>query len=63
MPTHGKKYEAAVALVDADNMYKPNEAIDLLKKTAYVKLRLHHRAAHEAGYRPAARRPAGKSNS
>lgn len=36
MPTHGKKYEAAVALVDADNMYKPTEAIDLLKKTAYV---------------------------
>ena len=36
MPTHGKKYEAAVALIDADNMYKPNEAIDLLKKTSYV---------------------------
>jgi large subunit ribosomal protein L1 len=36
MPTHGKKYEAAVALVDADNMYKPTEAIDLLKKTSYV---------------------------
>ena len=36
MPTHGKKYEAAAALVDADEMYKPAEAIDLLKKTAYV---------------------------
>ena len=36
MPKHGKKYEAAVALVDADNMYKPDEAVDLLKKTAYV---------------------------
>ncbi len=37
MPKHGKNYRAAVALVDADQVYKPTEAVDLLKKTAYVK--------------------------
>ena len=36
MPKHGKKYNAAAAQVDADQMYKPAEAVDLLKKTAYV---------------------------
>jgi large subunit ribosomal protein L1 len=37
MPKHGKNYRAAVAQVDADQVYKPTEAVDLLKKTAYVK--------------------------
>src|SRR5438552_9440631 len=37
MPKHGKKYLAAVAQVDADRGYKPQEAVDLLKKTSYVK--------------------------
>ncbi|MEO8288539.1 MAG: 50S ribosomal protein L1 [Chloroflexota bacterium] len=37
MPKHGKNYRAAVALVDADTLYKPTDAVDLLKKTAYVK--------------------------
>ena len=36
MPKHGKKYNAAVALVDRDSTYKPEEAVDLLKKTSYV---------------------------
>src|SRR4051794_14955423 len=36
MPKHGKKYNAAVALMNADQMYKPTEAVDLLKKTSYV---------------------------
>ncbi len=36
MPKHGKKYNAAVALVDDDSNYRPNEAVDLLKKTSYV---------------------------
>jgi len=37
MPKHGKNYRAAVAQIDADQTYKPTEAVDLLKKTAYVK--------------------------
>ena len=36
MPKHGKKYNAAVAQINADQMYKPTEAVDLLKKTSYV---------------------------
>jgi len=36
MPKHGKKYRAAVGLVDADQTYPPTEAVDLLKKTNYV---------------------------
>jgi len=37
MPKHGKQYRAAVAQVEEDKLYEPNEAIDLLKKTSYVK--------------------------
>jgi large subunit ribosomal protein L1 len=36
MPQHGKKYQAAVALLDPDTQYRPEEAVDLLKKTNYV---------------------------
>jgi large subunit ribosomal protein L1 len=36
MPKHGKKYLAAVALIDQDSQYKPTEAVDLLKKTNFV---------------------------
>ncbi|HET9493516.1 MAG TPA: 50S ribosomal protein L1 [Chloroflexia bacterium] len=36
MPKHGKKYLAAVALIDPDTQYKPTEAVDLLKKTNFV---------------------------
>ena len=36
MPKHGKKYLAAVALLDQDSQYKPTEAVDLLKKTNFV---------------------------
>ncbi len=36
MPQHGKKYRAAVALLDPDTQYRPEEAVDLLKKTNYV---------------------------
>jgi large subunit ribosomal protein L1 len=36
MPKHGKKYLAALAQVDQDKLYQPKEAVDLVKKTAYV---------------------------
>lgn len=36
MPKHGKKYNAAVALIDRDTQYDPNQAVDLLKKTNFV---------------------------
>ena len=36
MPKHGKKYEAAAALVDAEKMYEPKEAVELVKKTSFV---------------------------
>jgi large subunit ribosomal protein L1 len=36
MPKHGKKYLAAVAQVEADKMYAPEEAVTLLKNTSYV---------------------------
>ncbi|MBI2832476.1 MAG: 50S ribosomal protein L1 [Chloroflexi bacterium] len=35
--THGKKYEAAVKLLDSTKGYEPKEAIQLLKKAAYAK--------------------------
>jgi large subunit ribosomal protein L1 len=34
---HGKKYREAAKLVEPDKLYKLDEAIDLLKKTNYVK--------------------------
>jgi len=37
MPKHGKKYEAAAALVEDDKMYRPQEAVELVKKTSFVK--------------------------
>lgn len=37
MPKHGKQYVAAAAQVDEDTMYPPKDAVDLLKKTSYVK--------------------------
>jgi large subunit ribosomal protein L1 len=36
MPKHGKKYLAAAKQVDADKLYLPEEAIDLLKQVAYA---------------------------
>ncbi|MEO5952918.1 MAG: 50S ribosomal protein L1 [Chloroflexia bacterium] len=36
MPKHGKKYNAAVALLDAETTYNPDTAVDLLKKTSFV---------------------------
>jgi large subunit ribosomal protein L1 len=36
MPKHGKKYLAALAQVEEDKLYRPEEAVELLKKTAYV---------------------------
>ena len=35
MPKHGKKYREAVAQVDTSRLYRPQEAIDLLKKISY----------------------------
>ncbi|HEU0028144.1 MAG TPA: 50S ribosomal protein L1 [Ktedonobacterales bacterium] len=36
MPKHGKKYLEAAKLVEADKLYQPAEAIELLKKISYV---------------------------
>jgi large subunit ribosomal protein L1 len=37
MPKRGKKYEEVVKLVDPAQNYAPAEAVDLVKKTSYVK--------------------------
>jgi len=37
MPKHGKKYLEAFAKVDQERFYTPEEAIELLKETAFVK--------------------------
>src|SRR5919198_916740 len=37
MPKHGKQYLAAVAQVDDDKLYQPREAVELVKKTSFVK--------------------------
>jgi large subunit ribosomal protein L1 len=37
MATHGKKYETAAKLVDQDKAYQPQEAVELVKKTATAK--------------------------
>jgi large subunit ribosomal protein L1 len=36
MPKRGKKYQEAVKLVDRGRVYRPDEALDLVKKTAYT---------------------------
>lgn len=36
-PKHGKKYEAALAKVDQSSLYTPEDAIQLLKETAFTK--------------------------
>jgi large subunit ribosomal protein L1 len=37
MASHGKKYQAAAAMVEAEKLYQPSEAVTLLKKLSYVK--------------------------
>ncbi|MDQ6693262.1 MAG: 50S ribosomal protein L1 [Chloroflexota bacterium] len=37
MAKHGKQYNAAIAQLEEDKEYAPGEAVDLLKKTSYVK--------------------------
>ena len=37
MPKHGKKYLEAIKQVEADKLYQPTEAIELVKKMNYVK--------------------------
>jgi large subunit ribosomal protein L1 len=37
MQKHGKKYREVVKLVDANKMYSPKEAVELINKTAYTK--------------------------
>ena len=37
MAKHGKKYEEVAKLVDRTRAYAPEEAVDLAKKTTYVK--------------------------
>lgn len=37
MPKHGKKYNEAVAKIDRDRLYTPQEAIALVKQTAFTK--------------------------
>ncbi len=36
MTVHGKKYRQAVAAVETDKLYAPDEAIDAVKKASYV---------------------------
>lgn len=36
MPKHGKKYLAAIAHVEKDKLYNPQEAVTLVKQTSYV---------------------------
>jgi large subunit ribosomal protein L1 len=36
MPKHGKKYLAAAAKIDQEQLYSPSEAVALAKETAYV---------------------------
>jgi large subunit ribosomal protein L1 len=36
MPKHGKKYRAAATLVDRDKAYRPEEAIELVKRMAFA---------------------------
>jgi large subunit ribosomal protein L1 len=36
MATRGKKYQEAAKLIDADKLYQPNEAVALIKKTAFA---------------------------
>ncbi len=36
MTAHGKKYNAAVALLEKDKLYPPTEAIELAKKASYA---------------------------
>ncbi|HKP53704.1 MAG TPA: 50S ribosomal protein L1 [Chloroflexia bacterium] len=47
MPKHGKKYAAVAAMIEEDKMYRPQEAVELVKKTSFVKfdstLELHMR--------------------
>lgn len=37
MPKHGKKYVEAAKLIDMDKLYDPEEAVELIKKTANAK--------------------------
>jgi large subunit ribosomal protein L1 len=37
MPKRGRKYNEAVALIEAGKQYSPKEALELVKKTAYAK--------------------------
>ncbi|BBB91348.1 MAG TPA: 50S ribosomal protein L1 [Methylomusa anaerophila] len=37
MSKHGKKYQEAAKLIDADKLYDPDEAVELVKKTASAK--------------------------
>lgn len=37
MPKHGKKYQEAIKLIDENKVYDPEEALDLVKKTASAK--------------------------
>lgn len=37
MPKRGKKYQDVVKLVDLQNYYTPEEAVELVKKTSYAK--------------------------
>lgn len=37
MPNHGKKYEEAAKLIEKDKLYDPEEAVEIVKKTASAK--------------------------
>ena len=37
MPKHGKKYQEAAKLIESQKLYDPDEAFELVKKTATAK--------------------------
>jgi large subunit ribosomal protein L1 len=47
MPKHGKKYTEVAKMIEEERMYRPQEAVELVKKTSFVKfdstLELHMR--------------------
>ena len=52
MAKHGKKYLAALAKIDENHWYTPEEAVVLVKETHYVKFDLDGSDSYAFGSRP-----------